>query len=385
MTSSAPPPATYCLEVSLVAGDGERRLGVPEVLEDDHVEGVELGVEDLVHREGDERELPLGVAGLGVVARGAEDVERDQVYVGILPEKPSQEALVPARSSHHQQHAHPVADHLQHEGAAVVLGHRLAGEHRRAHRVDEAAGLVGGEGEGDRSPLVVLVQVHRAGAHREPLALEHHRDVAPLEPAGMELEVHGHRVADEGEVVHLHALDREVHQRRLSDPDGGDREAERTQLLALPRLQPGLQLGVVRAVGEEDGPGELAAAPGVGGLQRPERRHEVGPASGSRHAQRLRGHRAELGREAEHLDLVAVAERLQARSEPFQRLRGRRRAALSVGADREAHARAPVHQDREPVLHPHLRQLPEPRLEQEEERHRPGQQPEREEDPAPGG
>ena len=101
------------------------------------------------------------------------------------------------------------------------------------------------------------------------LALQHHRHVAPLEPAGVELELDADRVADEGEVVHLHALHREVHQRRLADPDGGHREAERGELVLLAGLQPGLQLGVVRAVREEDGAGELAAASGVGGLAAP--------------------------------------------------------------------------------------------------------------------
>ena len=82
--------------------------------------------------------------------------------------------------------------------------------------------------------------------------------------------------------------------------------------------------------------------------------------------------RSELGREPQHLHVEAIFEAFQPRGEALQRLGG---GAGPAGPRRGSpHAGAAVDQHRHPVLHPHLRQVPQPRLEHEEERHRPGEE-----------
>jgi len=114
-----------------VAGDvAEVEVGQhphpPVAVEDDEVEILEVGLEQLADREGDQRQLVDRRAVL--LLRRAQDGEVDQVdrRVGLQDVAPG--ALARMRLARHQQHAQPVAHAVDHDGGAVVGLAQLAGQ-----------------------------------------------------------------------------------------------------------------------------------------------------------------------------------------------------------------------------------------------------------------
>jgi hypothetical protein len=181
---------------------------VAEILEDDEVEGLELLLEDLLRREGNERQLVL--RGAGVVARRAEDEEADQVHVGIALEELAQEAHVPARPAHHQHHPDAVANYFEHKRFGVVLRQRLAFVDGSRDLEGELAGAVGNEGQLRLGPLDPAADPDGLLRHDLPFPAHDERDVGRAEAPGRDGDVDGHLGAHEGEVVDRHLLDGEV-------------------------------------------------------------------------------------------------------------------------------------------------------------------------------
>ncbi len=126
-----------------------------EVVEDDEVERAELLLEQLVGREGDQAELGGRVLAVGVLD-AAEDVVAEQLDVGVAAEQGPQGAHVPVGAAGDVQHADLVAQDLEHEGAVVVGGGRLAGQRARGDLVDELADAIGGDLEADRDRDAVV-------------------------------------------------------------------------------------------------------------------------------------------------------------------------------------------------------------------------------------
>ncbi len=372
----APAVEHVALEIFFVARHRQARIGVPEVLEDHDVEGIELGIEDFLHREGDQRQLPVAEH-LRVRGERAQDVEADQVDVRILPQKPAQEPLVPRGPSDHEQNAHPIPNHFQRKRPGIVFGDHFLGEDRHRCGVDEPARLVRGDVEGDRLNVVLGIQPDALAGHRLSFAAKHHRNVKTFESPTVDHHLHHDRVAHESEVVDPDLVDREVFQQGAAHHEGGDWDLKVAQDGAALAHHAARKLGVVRPVREEEHPGELLRSRALlTRFHRAQRGEQIGARSSRRlRAQGLRGDRGKLRIEAVVLDGEAILKAGQLRRDRIQVVGHLHHPRFSPRRGGEAHRRRTIHQYRDSILDVRYLEVADPRLEEEKSRRDSGADP----------
>ena len=179
----------------------------------------------------------------------------------------------------------------------------------------------------------------------------------------------GDRVADEGEVVHGHALHREVPGGAGAHGERGDREGQRPQLGAGRRGEALGERRVVGAVGDHDRPRQAAARRGRARCHGLERAEEVGAPAPRRQAprQRRRIGGRHVAVEAVPLEVHPVGEGLEVRAVVGEEAGGGGGSRLPAGLHREVHGARAVHEDGEPVLDPRGLEQPDRRLEEQEQ------------------
>jgi hypothetical protein len=178
----------------VVAG---QHAALPVTVEDDQVELVELDLEQLADREGDQRQLADGRAVL-LLGR-AQDREMDEVDGRVGLEEVAPGPLAGVRLARDQQHPQPVAHAVDDDHGAVV-GERqlpiarrgLDLEHRRPgvlqHEFDDRV-LAGGEVGGPERPAVAADGDGGGAARlaRHVVDAQHHALLLPDDAVGRDL------------------------------------------------------------------------------------------------------------------------------------------------------------------------------------------------------
>ncbi len=205
-------------------------LGV-EVLEDDRIEARQVLAEELVDGERDQRQL-VG-RGLHVVAGGAEDEEGHDVDRGVALEPHAQRAHVVGGAAGDVEDADAVADDVEREVAAVVLGTASpSGDWMEISRMRAPARSIV-IGSLDRGPARDDVGDARGQLGGRALLAQlagHDGDVAAGEAAvAADLDPEREGLVGDGGARGEHAADAGVGRRGLGERDGVHWDLERAE------------------------------------------------------------------------------------------------------------------------------------------------------------